>query len=301
MRGFYPERRIVQCPDCELVFYAGSPEATELYETEYFAGGEYQDYEGDKAILQRNFRKQVSRLLRLAQSGRLLEIGSAYGFFLELARTHWDVEGVDISQEGVRHCRNALGLKVSRGDFLDLPDQAESFDLICLWDTIEHLPRPVRTIEKAARWLKPGGALLMTTGDIGSLVARVRKARWRQVHPPTHLFYFSRKTLARAVERAGLRVQSASSIGYWRSLRSMLYGIFALGEKRTGWIFRVLTAGGRLDLPVYLNLYDIFLMTARKPAETSVRGSSRNVPTGPTQMRSADQGHADQESQSAQH
>ncbi len=296
-RELYPEQGIVRCTRCGLVFYAGRPQTAELYREEYFAGGEYQDYKGDKRILQRNFRRQIPRLLRLAPAGRLLEIGSAYGFFLETARPFWDVAGIDVSQEGVAHGRDALGLPISQGDFLDLPEQPDSFDLICLWDTIEHLPHPVRTIEKAARWLKPGGALAMTTGDIGSLVARFRKARWRQIHPPTHLFYFSRKTLARAVERAGLRVQSVSSVGYWRSLRSMLYGIFALGEKRTGWVYRALTAGGRLDLPVYLNLYDIFLMIAVKPADASARIAGRDATTDRKQPSS---GHPDEAGEDGQ-
>lgn len=265
MLPLYPAHGIVRCPDCDLVFYAGKASADDLYGDEYFAGGEYYDYQSDKDVLQRNFRTQITRLLRLVPSGRLLEIGSAYGFFLDVARHHWDVVGMDVSEEGVRHGREVLGLPIFRGDFLDAPDQPESFDLICLWDTIEHLPRPVQTIEKAARWLKPGGALVMTTGDIGSFVARVRGARWRQIHPPTHLFYFSRKTLRRAVEQAGLRVRTVTSIGYWRSLRSMLYGIFVLGGERTAWAYRFFTAGGRLDLPIYLNLHDIFLMTATKP------------------------------------
>lgn len=270
MLPLYPAHGIVRCPDCDLVFYAGKASPDGLYGEEYFAGGEYYDYQSDKDVLQRNFRTQITRLLRLVPSGRLLEIGSAYGFFLDVARHHWDVVGMDVSEEGVRHGREVLGLPIVRGDFLDAPDQSESFDLICLWDTIEHLPRPVQTIEKAARWLKPGGALVLTTGDIESFVARLRGARWRQIHPPTHLFYFSRKTLRRAVEQVGLRVRTVTSIGYWRSLRSMLYGIFVLGGKRTAWAYRFFTAGGRLDLPIYLNLHDIFLMIATKPARSQL-------------------------------
>jgi len=264
----FPAVEIFECPECGLVFHAGSG-SSDLYSSEYFAGGEYHDYRGDERVLRRNFRKQIARLRKLAPGGRLLEIGCAYGFFLDLARAHWDVSGVDVSEEGVAHAREVLGLAVERADFLDTLETPETFDLICLWDTVEHLPHPARTIEKAARALKPGGALVMTTGDIGSFVARWRKQRWRQIHPPTHLYYFSQKTLSRAVEQAGLRVEEITSVGYWRSLRSMLYGIFALGGKPTTWIYRLLTAGGRLDLPVYTNLYDIFLLVAVKPKATA--------------------------------
>ncbi len=265
MVSLYPRFGIVKCPRCDLVFYAGPIPEDGLYGKEYFSGGEYLDYNADRKILQRNFRAQIARLREVAPAGRLLEIGSAYGFFLDLARSHWSVLGIDVSQEGVQHSREVLGLPVVLGDFLDASEQPESFDLICLWDTIEHLPRPARTIEKASRWLKPGGSLVITTGDIGSLVARWRKSRWRQIHPPTHLFYFSRKTLSRAVEQAGLEVRSVSSVGYWRSLRSMLYGMSPLGGTKAASVCRRVVAGGLLDPPVYLNLYDILRMVATKP------------------------------------
>ena len=60
-----------------------------------------------------------------------------------------------------------------------------------MWDTIEHLKRPDLFVQKAAADLRPGGLIALTTGDIGSLNARLRGARWRMIHPPTHLHYFS--------------------------------------------------------------------------------------------------------------
>lgn len=272
MIALYRELAIVRCPECDLVFYAGQIPEAGLYGNGYFAGGEYRDYPGDRRILERNFRAQIAFLRKTAPEGRLLEIGSAYGFFLELARSYWSVVGIDVSEEAVRYARETFGISVVLDDFLNLADQPESFDLICLWDTIEHLPHPVRTIEKAARWLKPGGSIVMTTGDIGSLNARWRKSRWRQIHPPTHLFYFSRKTLSRTVERAGLEIRSVTSVGYWRSLQSMLYGVLVLGRKRATAIYDFLTVGGRLDLPVYFNLHDILRMVASRPVNAH-RGS----------------------------
>lgn len=279
----FPAKEVFECPRCGLIFYRGNT-ASDLYSREYFEGGEYHDYRGDERVIRRNFRKQIRRLLELVPSGRLYEIGCAYGFFLDQARAHWDVSGIDVTEEGIAHAREALRLPVECGDFLDSPENPGAFDLICMWDTIEHLPHPVRTIEKATRALKPGGALVITTGDIGSLVARWRGERWRQIHPPTHLYYFSRKTLTLAIEKAGLSVDSIDSVGYWRSLRSMLYGIFALGKKRTAWIYRLLTAGGRLDLPVYSNLYDIMVMVAVKTksaAAEDLREVSRSLLSGP--------------------
>ena len=270
MLRWFPGKDIVKCPGCGLVFYEGGAPPGDLYSDEYFSGGEYLDYRGDKKIIQRNFRRHIKLLHRLAPSGRLLELGCAYGFFLELAREYWEVKGIDVTAAGVHHARQVIGVNALREDFLTLPDEPESWDVICLWDTIEHLPHPILTLRKAATWLKPGGVLLLTTGDIESRLARLRGERWRQIHPPTHLYYFSAATLGKALTQAGLQVESVSCAGYSRGFRAMMYGLFALPDKKTRWLYQLVTLGGRLDFPVYLNLFDILLVIARKPATKSV-------------------------------
>ena len=262
----YPDIGIVRCPSCGLVRYDGRVEPAKLYTERYFHGGEYADYEADKAALQRNFRSRIAELCELVPSGELLEIGSAYGYFLELAKEHWRVRGVEFAAGAAAHARDALGLNVAQGDFLDLPDEPDRFDLICLWDTIEHLAQPVRTVEKAARWLQPGGYLVVTTGDIGSTVARLRGRRWRLIHPPTHVTYFSRETLARTMARARLRVHRVRAVGYWRSYRSMMQAMLMARTHPHPLLYGAATLGGTLDVPVYLNLGDIMLMIAQKPA-----------------------------------
>ncbi len=267
MPALYPTQEIMRCPRCALVFWAGNGhgDVSGLYTADYFAGEEYRDYLGDKKLIQRDFARRIAALRKLKPSGRLLEIGCAYGFFLELAREHWDARGIDVAADCVAHARETLGVDAEVADFLALPDEPGRYDVICLWDTLEHLPDPVAVIERAGRWLKPGGVLVMTTNDIDSRVARMRGQKWRQIHPPTHLFYFSGETLGRAVEKAGLETVDVSYVGYTRGYKSMAYGVFALRNPRLAWVYKLMTAGGRVDFPVHLNLYDIMMYTARKP------------------------------------
>lgn len=275
MRPRFPRHAIVECPGCGLVFYEGGASAKDLYGQRYFAGGEYLDYRADKSVIQRNFRRHIPLLARLAPKGRLLELGCAYGFFLELAGRRWQARGIDVSAEAVRHAREVLGVDALHADFLALPDEPDRYDVVCLWDTIEHLERPIETIQKAARWLRPGGVLILTTGDVESRLARLQGESWRQLHPPTHLFYFSDATLRRAAGRAGLTAIHSSYVGYSRGYKAMLYGLFALGRPGTSWIYRLLTLDERLDFPVYLNLYDILMFAARKPAGPSPAAPGR--------------------------
>jgi 2-polyprenyl-3-methyl-5-hydroxy-6-metoxy-1,4-benzoquinol methylase len=265
MQPFYPAKGIMRCPKCDLVFYDGKVDPRALYTKDYFTGEEYHNYLADKPIIQRNFRARIKDLLKRKPSGRLLELGCAYGFFLELAKDHWDAVGMDIAEDATEYARSKLGVNAITADFLSVPDQPETYDIICMWDTIEHLPRPVRFVEKAARWLKPGGILVMTTGDIGSKMARKRGENWRQIHPPTHTFYFSADTLGKASRQAGLEVVDVQHVGYSRSYASMVHGVLGLKQRKTSFLYNVFTLGGVLDFPIYLNLYDIVMVTARKP------------------------------------
>lgn len=261
----FPQYQIFSCSSCGLVFHLPSEDPTLLYQEAYFKGEEYLDYPGEKAIFKPNFNGYLRRLKQWAPKGRLLEIGCAYGFFLELAQRYWDVRGIDVTPAGIQHAQRLVGPRANLGDYLDMPEESDTYSVVCLWDTLEHLAHPVKTLAKAARALKPGGVLALTTGDIDSWMSRWRGERWRLIHPPTHLFYFSRKTLERALRSFGLEVIEFSYVGYYRSYSAMLYRIFALKGGRTAWIHRFLTLGGRIDFPIYLNLFDIMFVAARRP------------------------------------
>ena len=90
-------------------------------------------------------------------------------------------------------------------------------DVIVLLDVIEHLPSPRDTLALCARHLAPGGIIVITTGDFGSLSARLAGARWRLMTPPQHLWFFTRESIERMAGSLGLR--SSISIIPGRSFR----------------------------------------------------------------------------------
>ena len=255
---------IVQCKSCGLLFYPLPVYPEKIYSETYFNGTEYHDYGADKPILQKNFQDRLKDLLAIKASGDLYEIGCAYGYFLELARTHFKVSGIDISHSAIKQANISLGDLVKSGNFLTEAEPTSLYDFICMWDVIEHLEEPFLYLEQAAKWLKPGARLFLTTGDAGSMVARWRGQNWRQIHPPSHLFYFTHATISEALKRAGLKLVRIRSIGQYRSYKSMMYGIFWLRLVRLKWIYSLLTFGGRIDFPVYLNLGDLMLVEAEK-------------------------------------
>jgi 2-polyprenyl-3-methyl-5-hydroxy-6-metoxy-1,4-benzoquinol methylase len=203
---------VVECRGCALVYVGEDPAAIDfgaLYGEAYYTGGQqgvFADYVGQAPARRAAARRRLFTLRRLRRGGRLLDVGCAAGFFLAEARAHYRVRGVELSDFSSRFAREQLGLDVVTGTLHDAAFEAASFDLVTLWDVIEHVPDPLAVLAEVARVLAPGGHAVLTTGDIGSAYARARDAQWHLLTPPWHLYFFSRATLAALAARAGLRV-----------------------------------------------------------------------------------------------
>lgn len=261
---------IVRCPKCGLAYVKTMPTLEELahmYSAEFFKGSSsYADYVAEKKSLQNNFQRRLPVLRKYAPSGRLYEAGCAHGFFLELARQHWEVSGSDISEDAVRYARDELGLNVQVGDFESLPPAPNSYEVVVMWDTIEHLYDPVLAVQKSAEALRPGGILALTTGDIDTPVPRFQKKNWRLVHP-CHLYYFSRQSMTYLLEKHGLEVVHFSHPGNYRTLTQMAM-VLTYGKTRENWrhsLFHQIEKLSFLNhLTINVNLFDIMFVVARK-------------------------------------
>ncbi len=272
-----PHLELLQrCLDCGFVTARlQSPvNARRIYEGGYFTGEEYLDYLADEPFFRRNFQKRLRQLLRRCAGGRLLEIGAAYGFFLDLAKAHFEVVGYEVNPQAVRHAREVLGLDVRADDFLSatVDDLGGPVDVTVMWDVIEHLERPDAFLARIAELSRPGALLYITTGDIGSLPARWRGRKWRMIHPPSHLHYFDRRTLPRLLANHGFRTLEVSSVGVARSFRQVLYSILAVGLKRP----RAYEALEKLVPPTWgftFNTFDIMQIVAERTAPVATETS----------------------------
>jgi len=109
------------------------------------------------------------------------------------ARRHFDVVGLELAPQAADHARSA-GLSVLQGE----PDEERlreigKVDVIVMLDVIEHLLNPRQTLALCGRHLSPGGIVVITTGDFGSLLARFAGKHWRLMTPPQHLWFFTRE------------------------------------------------------------------------------------------------------------
>lgn len=261
---------IVRCRVCGYVYAdmrLTDEELFALYDQDFFTGSEFVDYAADEKFFRRNFRARFRELKKFVDPARhqsLLEIGSAYGFFLDEVRDEFQsVQGIDITETGVGYARSRFGLNTIRDDFLAHDFGQQTFDVVCLWDTIEHLRAPHLYVEKIARHTEPGALVTITTADVASLNARLRGASWRMIHPPTHLHYFSSATLSRLLDRYGFDVIYNRYCGFYRSLGNVAYNILVLRQQKPG-LFKQLERTGLTKFGFYLNLYDIMYVIARR-------------------------------------
>lgn len=210
---------IVACRDCGLRYVGEDPagiDFSSLYGESYYTGGQegaFADYVGQAPARRAAARRRLWGLRRMKPSGRLLDVGCAAGFFLAEAQAHYEVRGVELSEFSSRFAREQFGLDVRTGTLADAAFDAGSFDLVTLWDVIEHVADPAAVLAEVARVLAPGGRAVLTTGDIGCVYAQARGAQWHLMTPPWHLYFFSRATLAGLAVRAGLRVAHIAARG----------------------------------------------------------------------------------------
>ncbi len=275
-KPFIPEFRIVQCMGCGLVYTNDIPtlEALrEIYSREYFISAVskelgYDDYAATREEIKRTFLKRLKMLENLRRKkpkGWALDVGCAMGFFVETARENgWRAEGIDISSYCVEH-GNSQGLKLYESTLQDYEAQDGSFDLITMWDYIEHSPDPRRDLAKAFQLLKKNGLLAVTAPDISSLPARVFKENWMGFKQREHLFYFSRNILKDMLRQIGFEVVCGRHAGKHVSLEffARRLGLYFPGVSR---ILRFAIGKGRLaNFQFYCNPFDITLLVARKP------------------------------------
>ncbi|OGW91453.1 MAG: hypothetical protein A3D28_01990 [Omnitrophica bacterium RIFCSPHIGHO2_02_FULL_63_14] len=134
----------------------------------------------------------LNRLRRYAPEGRLLDVGCATGDFLTVARTLYDVEGLELSTWAA-DCAERRGLTIHRCR-LDALRTAAPYQLITLWGVIEHFEDPDREVRRMRELLEEGGLVCLWTGDVRSWPARILGRHWWYVIGQ-HIQLFSRQSL----------------------------------------------------------------------------------------------------------
>jgi len=272
------ERGLVKCSQCGLVYVSPRPDVNELYalygET-YFHNDDsgtvgYTNYIRDEANIRQTFARRLARIERFLRGSeaprRVMDVGCATGFFLSVAQEQgWNVDGIDISHFAVDYARQRFGFNVQQGSLLELDYPENAYDLITMWDVIEHVPDPKAYIERAAQLLKPGGMFALATPDVDSIPARMTGKRWIGYKlSEEHVYYFSLKTLTRLLNDAGFDVVDHYPVGKFVTMRLLVdrIGKYSPALEKVGAFFERTFKLSKRSL--YVNPFDIICVTARK-------------------------------------
>ena len=139
----------------------------------------------------------------------LLDIGCGAGFFLNIAKERgWNCHGMEILPEYIKYAQENFALKNIRLESLDEPlsYNANNFDVITLWDLIEHLRNPLNSLQKIHRIMKPGGLLVMWTPNVKNAI--FLKERWVGYKILQHFCFFSGDSLKNMLDKAGFKIVS---------------------------------------------------------------------------------------------
>jgi len=216
---YYP---IVRCAGCNLV--RSFLREDDLTLSDIYTRLEDRKYEAEAVNRRRTALSYLNLVSRFCQEPQtLLDIGCSTGIFLSTAQqAGWNVTGLEPSRWAAHLASGRLSgtkIVVSTLDEADFP--AENFDVITLWDVIEHLPYPSEVLLSIHRWLKPSGWLFLNTPNIASIPSRALGARWMLLLRE-HIWYFSPQTLQMLLAKCGFRLVSTRSNLVWFSMGTIL-------------------------------------------------------------------------------
>jgi 2-polyprenyl-3-methyl-5-hydroxy-6-metoxy-1,4-benzoquinol methylase len=259
---FELSRPVIKCDACDLVYAAPQDTGTlgRDFNESYYRQGIYADYLADAGAIRKNARRTLRELESLVEGRELLDVGCATGFFLDAARSRgWTVRGLDVSSYASEYARRELHLDVESGSIESFANSSSKFDVVTLWDTIEHLSRPDLALTNIRRLLQPRGLLALSTGDYGSMLRRITGKRWRLFADPTHNFFFEESTLKRLLDQTGYEPVHFTRRGKWVTLSMILH--------QSPLPFRKVAETGfgalHLNPALYVNLYDVMTVFAR--------------------------------------
>jgi SAM-dependent methyltransferase len=194
-----------RCTGCGLVRVDPFPTKEQLDRYYSQAYNQYRySFATPIADVSRKKLRYLKTVERFHARSRLLDVGCAYGHFLDNARFHgWRVEGVEPLNDARILARSRFGLTV-HDSIEQVP--AESFDAVTLWHVIEHVTTPHDVLRSVHQRLVRGGVLGIATPNIESLSARLTGASWAWLSPPDHVILYSPRTLAQLLEQSGFEV-----------------------------------------------------------------------------------------------
>lgn len=213
--------QLVECKNCGLK-YSSPREDTSFLEDAY-AKVKDEIYKEELNGRIRTFRENLKNIDKYIKKGKLIDVGCSIGAFLHLAqKCGWIANGIEPSEWCVQQCKKIFNIDVLKGTYKELKKFHQEFDVVTMWDVLEHLDDPLEALINCRNALKDGGILALSTVDIGSFYARILGKKWPWLMK-MHIYYFDRKTIRQYLDKAGLELVELKKYKHIISINYLLY------------------------------------------------------------------------------
>lgn len=214
---------VVKCRNCGLVYACYENEKT-LVGDYYGRVNIYREIAYYHDLRIRYFRRALKTIEELRNKpGIVLDIGSSFGWFLELAsRSGWEIKGIEPSNVAADYSKEIYGLDIIQGHFKDIDLPTHSLDIVTMWNVFEHFEDPLDSLVKINRALRKDGLTVMACPNVDGLITRLVSIAYKlssgKIDRPArtlylcdssypHLFHFSPRTLSLMLEKTGFTVE----------------------------------------------------------------------------------------------
>lgn len=182
-----------------MVFTHWEPTPEELHDF-------YKDYppiEDISPITLKRYDELLDRMEPFRSTGKILDIGCGAGHFLQRAmKKGWVASGTEFGERPIASCL-AKGIDVRPGELDPSQHVPHSYDVVCMFEVLEHVTDPQGQLEKIKQILRPGGLLYITVPNFNCISRRTDAANWSIIHYPEHLNHFTAKTLGKITREQG--------------------------------------------------------------------------------------------------
>jgi 2-polyprenyl-3-methyl-5-hydroxy-6-metoxy-1,4-benzoquinol methylase len=202
--------RHVKCKNCHLIYMNPMEKVSKT--NEYYFKAKNTHAPTIRESYLKTAESQVRLIQKYAIGTNLLDIGCAQGFFLyNASKAGYTTKGIEISQDAAEYAIMEFGLDIEAKPFEELRFPENHFDVVTLWQVLEHVPYPLTVLKEVHRILKPGGLLVVSTPDIGGIPAKILRKKWWDIKR-LHINQFSTKTLTDILQNGEFK--NISSVSY---------------------------------------------------------------------------------------
>jgi len=201
---------VVRCTACDFIFIP--PYYRNQIKYHQYKGSDVLDAvrSGNNWVKIQRHKLRFQLISRYIKNGTLFDLGAGWGHFMLAGKElGYDVYGIEISEQPYLYCKNDLQLPVDHIDFFSMNEE-KKFDIVTLWDVLEHIDKVDEFVAKIARINKPNGFLVLQVPQIDSYIAKRKKEQWKMMGLD-HVNYFSKKTITQLLSNHGYEVQKIKS------------------------------------------------------------------------------------------